>query len=245
MKIAAGLKYLYRALLRRDEYARYVIAEKLAALVYPKYKFSEFGRTFLDESEFLSFYERFCGTQNYHSLDRKYALDQMMKVVKTVDGDTAECGAYEGASSFLICRHTQGSGKNHHVFDSFEGLSTPGKEDGNYWRRGDLVAPESKIRSNLREFDFVRYHKGWIPVSFNGVGDRRFCFVHVDVDLYQPTWDSLCFFYERLSSGAVLLCDDYGFETCPGARQAIDSFFQDKAEEVVALPTGQAFVMKV
>lgn len=71
-----------------------------------------------------------------------------------------------------------------------------------------------------------------------------FCFVHIDVDLYQPTYDSLAFFYERTSSGGIILCDDYGFITCPGAKAAMDSFFLNKLERIVCLPTGQGFVVK-
>ena len=72
----------------------------------------------------------------------------------------------------------------------------------------------------------------------------KFCFVHLDVDLYQPTLDSLTFFYEKMIQGGIILCDDYGFTTCPGAKKAMDSFFSDTHEEVVSLPTGQGFVVR-
>ena len=42
----------------------------------------------------------------------------------------------------------------------------------------------------------------------------------------------------------MLLCDDYGFVTCPGATLAMDDFFDDKPEEIVHLPTGQGLVIK-
>ena len=77
--------------------------------------------------------------------------------------------------------------KVHHVFDSFEGLSAPSDQDGSYWTRGDLAAEEVTIRENLKEFDFVTYYRGWIPTRFKEVEDRRFVFVHLDLDLYQPT----------------------------------------------------------
>ena len=72
---------------------------------------------------------------------------------------------------------------------------------------------------------------------------ERFSFVHLDVDLYQPTMDSLEFFYGRMNPCSIILCDDYGFVTCPGAKKAMDSFFADKPEEIVSLPTGQGFVV--
>ena len=244
MKILTGLRMFFSAVIKGDEYSRFRLAEKISAIIYPRYKYSEFGRLFLYDDDFIRYYESFIGTENYHSLDRKYALDQLMKLAVCLEGDTAECGAYKGASSYLICRRIAGLRKRHHVFDSFEGISVPMPEDGSYWKKGDLVSAEAVIRENLKEFNFVVYHKGWIPEKFPEVSNGKFCFVHLDVDLFQPTLDSLTFFYEKMTQGGIILCDDYGFTTCPGAKKAMDSFFSDKHEEVVSLPTGQGFVVR-
>lgn len=48
------------------------------------------------------------------------------------------------------------------------------------------------------------------------------------VDLYEPTKDSIEFFYDKLNVGGIFLCDDYGFTSCPGATKAIDEFLVDK-----------------
>jgi O-methyltransferase len=91
----------------------------------------------------------------------------------------------------------------------------------------------------------VYYHRGWIPERFDEVKDLQFAFVHVDVDLHEPTRDSLVYFYERLVPGGILLCDDYGSAACPGAKQAFDELIADKPERsVIHLPTGQGFIVK-
>ncbi len=56
--------------------------------------------------------------------------------------------------------------------------------------------------------------------------------------------DSIEFFYERLSQGGILICDDYGFSTCPGATQAIDEFLEDKLEKMIMLPDCGGFIIK-
>ena len=223
---------------------RYQIAEALSGAVYPKYKFSEHGRIFLEDHEFVSAYERFMDTGNWHSLDRKYTLAQLLKLTLDLPGDVAECGVYKGGSAWLMCEAVRAHGKVVHLFDSFEGLSEPGEADGAYWSRGGLRVEESVVRENLKEFDNVAFHRGWFPEPFAEVAGKRFAFVHVDVDLFEPTRDCLSFFYPRVVTGGVLLFDDYGFTTCPGARAAVDSFFADKPEPIVMLPTGQAFVIK-
>jgi hypothetical protein len=59
-----------------------------------------------------------------------------------------------------------------------------------------LKTVEARARATLAAFD-VRFYRGWIPERFVGVENRRFCFAHVDVDLYGPTKASLEFFYPR------------------------------------------------
>jgi hypothetical protein len=109
--------------------------------------------------------------------------------------------------------------------------------------KGSLSSGESEIRENLKEFQNVRYYPGWIPDRFSEVADRKFRFVHVDVDLYRPTKDSLEFFYGRLVPGGVIICDDYGFDTCPGARKAVDEFVAEHGLEILDLPSGQGVIM--
>lgn len=223
---------------------RYNAAEALSTAVYPKFKFSEYGRLFLEDEGFLTYYRQIMDPGNWHSLDRKYTLDQLLKLVAHLDGDAAECGTYKGATAYRICLALGKSGKIAHLFDSFEGLSTPGEQDGDYWFPGALQTTELALRATLTEFSNYRTYKGWIPARFAEVEDRKFNFVHIDVDLYQPTLDSLRFFYSRTVSGGIILMDDYGFITCPGAKLATDEFFSDKPELVIMLTTGQAMVIK-
>lgn len=239
----AALRVIWKAA-RGDEHAKFTLAEAISRRIYPAYKFSEFGRNWLQDREFLDYYVSLVDDRNFHSLDRKYLLHELLKLTAAVDGDTAECGVYRGASSWLICRFLGKSGKRHHLFDSFSGLSAPTAEDGSYWKSGDLRSSEEEVRTRLKEFDNWTMHRGWIPEKFPEVGGARFSFVHIDVDLYDPTKASLEFFYERTSPGGILLCDDYGFSTCPGATRAVDEFFKGKPEPLLHLPTGQGLVFK-
>jgi O-methyltransferase len=42
----------------------------------------------------------------------------------------------------------------------------------------------------------------------------------------------------------LIVFDDHGFPTCPGARAAVDEFFRSLACVPLCLPTGQALVFK-
>jgi hypothetical protein len=241
MRIKSSIVGVLRAA-RGEAWYRYRLAERIAGWIYPSYKFSEYGRTWLDDEEFLEYYRSF-HPDNWHSLDRKYVLAELLKLVENVPGDTVELGVYRGASSWLICAALRGSVKHHHVFDSFQGLSTPDGRDGSYWRSGDMQCSEQQFRARLQEFDNYVVHAGWIPQRFPEVEDRRFSFVHIDVDLYQPTLDSIAFFYPRTTAGGAILLDDYGFATCPGARAAVDEYMQGRSDVVLNLPTGQGLIL--
>jgi hypothetical protein len=229
--------------LRGDPEDRYVFAERFARRISPEALLSERARLWILDGSFRREYEQ-VEPQNLRRMDRLFMLDQLAGLAATLPGNTAECGAYQGASSYFVCRRLRAVNKIHHVFDSFEGLSAPSVIDGNYWRGGDLTAPEAIARRNLEEFDFVHFHKGWIPDRFDDIAHESFALVHIDVDLHDPTLASLDFFYPRLVPGAMLVLDDYGFATCPGVRAAVRTYFESRPETVLELPTGQGLVFK-
>ncbi|CAM5771655.1 TylF/MycF/NovP-related O-methyltransferase [Bosea minatitlanensis] len=226
------------------EWDRYIAAETLSTAIYPKYKFSEYGRLFLEDREFISYYEHIMDPGNWHSFDRKYTLRELLRLVEHLDGDMAECGAYKGASAYLMCKAAESTPSLVHLFDSFEGLADPLPVDGSYWQRGSLTTPESALHATLEGLSNYRTYKGWIPDRFGEIADRQMRFVHIDVDLYEATLSSLNFFYPNLVPGGIFLLDDYGFSSCPGAKQAADEFFAAKPEQIAMLPTGQAIIVK-
>jgi hypothetical protein len=154
-----------------------------------------------------------------------------------------------GKSSFFVLHGLQDPQRPHHLCDSFEGLSEPGAADAETgarregWQAGDLVADERVAREQLKDFPQCAFHRGWIPECFVGLEDRRFALVHVDVDLYEPTRAAFEFFYPRMSPGGVMVCDDYGFASCPGARKALDEFFAGRPDVRIELPSGQALIV--
>ncbi len=227
-----------------DENVRYQISEAFVSGVYPKYKFSEFGRLFLEDSDFIEYYKQFMDPENWHSLDRKYTLKEMLKHVAGLKGDLVECGVYKGASAWLMCNEFTTADKTVHLFDSFEGLSRPSEQDGDYWHQGALHSPESVLNDGLKQFNNYKVYKGWIPEVFDDYSANDVCFLHIDVDLYEPTLHALKYFYPNIVRQGIILMDDFGFTSCPGAKLAADNFFDDKPESIISLPTGQGLVIK-
>jgi O-methyltransferase len=214
-------------------------------LLIPSYRFKWPQLDWWKNEDFTRYLNRF-GELQVLNTDRKWLVYQLLRLVSHVPGDTAECGVFRGATSYLICganKHSRAGVKIHHLFDSFEGLSSPGPSDGAHWAKGDLQCDMEAVQKALSAFDQVRFHRGWIPHSFGDLADRKFSFVHIDVDLEEPTRDSLAFFYPRMEAGGIIICDDYGQSICPGATRAVDRFLADKSEKMLMLPDGGGFLI--
>lgn len=187
---------------------------------------------------------------------RLQELANQLASTRGVAGDVAECGCYRGLSSHLMCQILRAErrgfdGGGYHVFDSFQGLSDPMPEnaipeddpDAASLRAntgaGRFRAPLKLVQSNLRDFPRIAFHPGWIPYSFHGLAERRYRFVHLDVDLYDPTADALNYFYDRIMPGGAIVSDDYGW---PGARLAISQFAAARGLRIEVTPHNQAIL---
>ena len=181
---------------------------------------------------------------------RVFFLQSCLRSLDGVDGDIAECGVRHGRSTLFLA---EANDKNRpiHIFDSFEGLSdaSPDKDAGVDTLKKDgtrrfNIRNLDKVLNRFKAYDEIAVYQGWIPDRFAEIADRRFAFVHIDVDLYQPTLDALDFFWDRLNPGGIVVCDDYGSKPYPGAELAFEEFFADKAERPIELPSAQAIVVK-
>lgn len=229
-----------------DERQRYAagltLLDKARARLAPGYRLGEHGKAWWRDDGFFDEIDQLTVGPDF-SAERKFFLRELLKLVESLEGDTAEAGVYRGASSWFICRAREGRGSRHFAIDSFAGLSAPAEEDGSYWRSGDLRTHEEAAGRVLAGFD-ATIVKGWIPEAFSRVDTDKLVFAHIDVDLYEPTLASLDFFYPRLVPGGIVVCDDYGFTTCPGARRALDEYMSSRPEPVLESPTGQGFLIK-
>ncbi len=186
-------------------------------------------------------------------------IEVFRKVPQDIPGDVVECGCARGLSFVELCldhgkRHPGWLGEGFHVFDSFEGLSKPVDQDLDFSHAdpdatviaenmvaGHFACPLELVTENVhRRFPDARLHPGWIPSSFEGQPERTYRFVHIDLDLYQPTRDSLVYFHPRVARGGIIITDDYNW---PGARRAFQEFCEEKGLEQHTTDTSQAFLV--
>jgi len=150
-----------------------------------------------------------------------------------IEGSVAECGVFRG--DFAARLNRQFYDRQLFLFDTFEGLSEQDIEyerkandahfmNGAYNQVGYLS--ETSIEHVMEKMPFpdnIRIKDGLVPKTFYGVDDS-FCFVHLDMDLYLPTYDALCFFWGKMVQGGMILCHDYYGAGTPGIKKAVEDF---------------------
>lgn len=185
-------------------------------------------------------------------LHKLHNLSQFFLKTLPLKGRVAECGVWRGLSSYFLCRYAQRAepsfdGSGFDLFDSFEGLPPPQKEDESQDREveGKFRASLSEVRGLLGEFPNIRTHAGCFHRTFPAAESSVYRFVHVDADLYRSTREALEYFYPRLEPLGVLVCDDYGDVKWPGVRKAVDEYAERHSIAPLSLSTRQAVFLKV
>ena len=180
-----------------------------------------------------------------------------------LDGLRAECGVFHGFSALLACRAASAlghrySGAGFHLVDSFAGFAEPCAEDfilkqqtqdgavklAPAYQAGDAAAIFDEVQQILQAYPELTFHKGFIPAVLATLPEAQWSFIHIDVDMFEPTLASLDYFYPRMVNRGVIICDDYGSLLFPGARKAWDQFCDRRAIRFVVLETGQSVILK-
>lgn len=159
---------------------------------------------------------------------------------RKLDGDYSEVGVYRGSSAKMICE-AKGD-KPLYLFDTFEGLPEVEEIDVLFSKNLFSVNLDC-VGRRLAKYKNVYIAKGVFPETASIVMNKRFAFVHLDVDIYKSTRDCLGFFYDRMVKGGIILSHDYS--QAKGVKKAFDEFFENKIEEIIELPMTQCMVIKL
>ena len=186
---------------------------------------------------------------------------EFFKQTSTVRGEILEFGIFKGNSFFRWIKFRdlleQTSSRKVIGFDIF-GDFPEAKFEGDKRRRDDFVEETNGGKSiSLEEMQElldkqalsknVELVKGDILVTLKDYLNKnphlKISLLHIDVDLYEPVKEILEQLYDRVSTGGIIILDDYG--TFAGTNKAVDDFFKNKAE-VKKLPFSNtiSFIVK-
>jgi O-methyltransferase len=150
---------------------------------------------------------------------------------KGIQGNVAELGVYKGDFAQYINKFF--SDRKLYLFDTFEGFDEKDieTEKKRHYSEAkshqefsdtniDLVLSKMKYREN------IIIKKGFFPESAVGLEDK-FVFVSIDADLFDPIYQGLVFFYDKLCKGGAIFVHDYNNIGYPGAKAAVEKFSEE------------------
>jgi hypothetical protein len=165
-----------------------------------------------------------------------YVLD------RNIPGDIVECGVWRGGSSLLaalILKSRNISDRKLYLYDTFKGMPTPTEFDidkrGNTGfemidKYGDDIGwcyallDDVKAAFSAYDFDFeIHFIEGDVIETLPKTKPETISVLRLDTDWYESTAAEFDILYPRLSTGGVLIIDDYG--CWAGSRKATDDYF--------------------
>lgn len=152
-------------------------------------------------------------------------------------GDFVECGSYHGSSAGVLAKNCK---KTLHLFDSWEGLPKLSEFDNKFYETQTWTYALEDIKRNLKNFDNIKYYKGWYPDRFHEV-DHEISLLHIDASLYNSTKVSLEYFWPKLIKGGYLIVNFHeGYST--GSEKAVLEQFE--VTEITKYDLGVGLIVK-
>jgi hypothetical protein len=204
------------------------ISERAKILIFDQY----FKKSFLSEED-----PRVRWLKDFS----KYVLE------KRIDGAVAECGVFVGCFAHYINKYF--CDRILYLFDTFEGFNANDleKEDSfndPQFRNGPFGDGKVTFKGTNENYVLEKMpykekciiKKGWFPETAKNLRET-FCFVNLDMDLYQPMLEGLRYFYPCMNGGVILL-HDYFHHDLPGVKRAVVDFEQEIGFSLAKIPIG-------
>jgi hypothetical protein len=157
-----------------------------------------------------------------------------------VKGDYVDLGCYDGKTVEIIARYIDFGrrGRGYYVYDLFDDPPAEARKGAH----GPQL--QAQVQERLRGFGAVRVIGGRLPESLEATLPSRIAFAQLDLNSAEAELACLERLFERLTPGAMLVLDDYGFLRYRESHEREKAFFAARATPVLELPTGQGLVVK-
>lgn len=167
-----------------------------------------------------------------------------------LEGDFVDCGVYTGFCTHAVMHFVNfgALNKKYYLMDTFGGLderfSTPYEMQRNqklgYSSTGDLYR---QVQETFKDFN-VKVIKGAIPETLAQAIPEKVAFLSIDMNTAAPEVAAMEHFWPRMTSGAMIVLDDYGYPGCINQKLAHDEWARSKGVQVLSLPTCQGLIIK-
>jgi hypothetical protein len=110
--------------------------------------------------------------------------------------------------------------------------------------KGAYVTDLARVSANYEEWPNAEIVQGAVPDVLEQLKVDQVAFLHLDMNCAAPERAAFEYFWEKLSSGGIVLLDDYAAYGYDALAKAIDDAASTRGAEVLSLPTGQGLIWK-
>lgn len=165
-----------------------------------------------------------------------------------IPGDIVECGVWKGGSIIAILKTLmalKSFDRNIYLYDTFEGMSVPNAIDLSYKGESALKfysenedycnSSLEEVKKNVQKIgypnDKIHYVKGKVEDTIPSYGvSKEISLLRLDTDWYESTLHELIHLFPRLTTGGLIIIDDYGH--WQGCKKAVDEYLKNNGIEL-------------
>ncbi len=185
---------------------------------------------------------------NHSSLLGTWLIYGLLFKSKNISGDIVELGVYKGGNAFCsaLFINLMGDKRKQILVDSFEGFGKLSEHDPVEHKNLFKDVSYEEVSNYFSDFNNTQILKGHIPKILNSLHNKNYSFVYYDCDLYEPTLDSLNYFFPKISEGGFFLIDDYCVtKDFLGVQKAVKQFCKEHKLDIIEIPeTTQGLIIK-
>lgn len=180
-------------------------------------------------------------------LSRVSFLEKLSQIQNFDNAAVAEVGVFEGDFAKWINQFY--AKQKLHLFDTFEGFDKRDIDKDSLYSEakvGDYSnASIDMVMKKMIYPENVIIHKGYFPDTAKQLEEERFAFVNLDVDLYEPTYNGLKFFKDKMISGGVILVHDYFATNFKRPHEAVNQFLEEMNGRYAKYPIGDGISIMI
>ncbi len=167
----------------------------------------------------------------------------------SLEGDFVECGVNRGGISRAVMEYVnfqRMADRKFYLLDTYKGLPEQDKPMASVDSYLDFYSEcYEDVVKTFAEFPNAIVVRGMVPETLAEVKSEKVCYLSVDMNNPKPEIAALNFFWDKLTSGAVVVLDDYGYANAHNRQKAeIDQFTRSHGVSVLTMPTGQGLIVK-
>lgn len=166
-----------------------------------------------------------------------------------IEGAFVECGVWKGGSVMALMKRLiqiEKAKRKVWLYDTFEGMSEPTELDidpenipakqrlenaekigTNIWAFSTLDEVKENLKTVGYPKDQIHFIQGKVEDTLPYTSPDKIAILRLDTDWYESTKMELEILYDKVSSGGVVIIDDYGH--WKGCKKAVDEFIEKRS----------------